>query len=104
MPRRLEKGVTRSRICIIDTGLNLADPIIRGFKRRIIGGRSWVDDDTQAYEDTCGHGTHIARLLLATSAHAEILIAKVSKDKVFVDRNVQFVPLVCPISYDRCAT
>ncbi|CAO2657894.1 Nn.00g071540.m01.CDS01 [Neocucurbitaria sp. VM-36] len=103
MLQKIPQTVTKTRICIIDTGLDMSDPVIRGLKRRVVGGYSWVDEDPHTYDDACGHGTHIARLVLTTSTTAEILIAKVSSDKTFSDRNFESIPLAIRWAMDNGA-
>lgn len=39
--------------------------------------RSWVGDEHDC-DDSCGHGTHVARILLDVAPHAELYIAKIS--------------------------
>lgn len=75
------------RICIIDTGINLDDHIARGHKNRIFGRKSWVGAETDT-NDECGHGTHIARLILGNISSAGLLIAKVTNDKIFSRSNM----------------
>jgi hypothetical protein len=68
------------RIAVIDTGVNLNDTLIKPQRKRIMG-QSWVGDDETNYNDTCGHGTHVVRVLLRTNLSANILVAKVSETK-----------------------
>jgi hypothetical protein len=85
-----DRQVGRIRICIIDTGVCLSDPIVARQKRRITG-RSWVNSDPNHYEDMCGHGTHVVRSILKTTSAADLLVAKVSEGKTFNERNEHFV-------------
>ena len=75
------------RIALIDTGVNLKDKIIAPESGRF-SGKSWVDEDETYYHDTCGHGTHLARLVLKVTTVADILVGKVSRDKTFSKQNI----------------
>lgn len=80
---------TRVKIALIDTGIDVEDPLIcPEFASGRIWGRSWVGDELDL-TDTWGHGTHLARLVLRTSKSAEVLIAKVAEDKSFTPKNRQ---------------
>ncbi|KAF2962883.1 hypothetical protein GQX73_g10694 [Xylaria multiplex] len=82
-PRTRRAPTTSSiKIALIDTGVDMSDPLIKGERARITG-RSWVGDNPDNYHDTCGHGTHLVRLVLQTSQTAHIFMAKVSDDKNF---------------------
>lgn len=76
-----------TKIALIDTGVSLEDPVIRGHMGRF-AGKSWVDENENDYNDVCGHGTHLARLILKVSSTAHILVAKVSRDKKFTAASV----------------
>jgi len=99
MPRRpatVGDGTTAAwrtrpiKIALIDTGVCLKDEVIRGERRRF-RGRSWVDEDENDYNDLCGHGTHLARLVLKVSSTANILVAKVSRDKKFTAASIMHI-------------
>ena len=68
------------RVAILDSGLKATDSLISGAiaKHRIIDMRSWVG---HSWDDTYGHGTHIARLFLKVAPHAKLYIAKISDSK-----------------------
>ncbi|KAI0533752.1 hypothetical protein GGR58DRAFT_521141 [Xylaria digitata] len=76
------------KIALIDTGVDMSDPLIKGEQARITG-RSWVSDNPGNYHDTCGHGTHLVRLVLQASQTAHIFMAKVSDNKKFSRQNVE---------------
>ncbi|KAK3314098.1 peptidase S8/S53 domain-containing protein [Apodospora peruviana] len=80
----------RVKVALIDTGVRLQDEVIRGEKARFTG-RSWVDQDQTDYDDSCGHGTHLARLLLKVTSTADILVAKVSRDKNFTAASIPHI-------------
>lgn len=78
------------KIALIDTGINLNDNVIAPERRRF-SGKSWINEVEKfenPFHDTCGHGTHVARLVLKVTTVADILVAKVSKDKTFTEQNV----------------
>ena len=57
--------------------------MVSRYSRRIVARRSWVGNDPNNVVDACGHGTHVIRMLLATSVFADIMVAKVSESKSF---------------------
>jgi len=75
------------KIALIDTGVNLYDSVVARERERF-SGKSWVDEDENQYHDTCGHGTHLARLVLKVTDVADIIVGKVSRDKTFTKENV----------------
>jgi hypothetical protein len=87
------------KIALIDTGVNLCDSVVARERERF-SGKSCVDEDENQYHDTCGHGTHLARLVLKVTDVADIIVGKVSRDKTFTKRNVlniaevRFYPLI----------
>lgn len=73
----------RIRVAILDTGLrfNDADGIIRSGSNRICktsGNFLGEEFETGVYNDTDGHGTHVARILLSLTRHVEIVVVKIS--------------------------
>lgn len=67
------------KVAIIDSGIDADDNWIRGANLRIGDKRNWTSALVDDCADECGHGTHIARLILKIAPAAEIYIAKVSK-------------------------
>lgn len=77
------------KIALIDTGVDIEDSLIRpAYANGRVSGRSWVGEPHDL-TDTCGHGTHLARLVLKTTKSADILIAKVSQSKEFALKSRQ---------------
>ena len=68
------------RIAVLNTGIDLTDPMIKPAMPYIIDKRSWVGSP-ESYMDRYGHGTHVTRLLLHMAPAAEIYVAKISDDK-----------------------
>ncbi|KAK4154756.1 hypothetical protein C8A00DRAFT_32424 [Chaetomidium leptoderma] len=83
---------TRNRkvkIALIDTGVDVEDPLIKPeAESGRIRGCSWVGEETDL-SDSCGHGTHLVRLVLKVNKSADILVAKVSESKSFSPKNTQ---------------
>ena len=69
------------QIAVLDTGVDTKHHFVKGAIRgaRILNRRSFVKNDT-SIEDTSGHGTHIATLLLEVAPDAKIHIARVAQD------------------------
>lgn len=82
-------GGRRVKIALIDTGVDLEDPFISPeVESGRIKGCSWVGEEDDI-SDSCGHGTHLVRLVLKVNKSADILVAKVSKGKSFTPKNTQ---------------
>jgi hypothetical protein len=80
--RLLPRSRAKIKVCVIDTGLDTDDTVIRGESRRIVAKRSWVSADTH---DSDGHGTHIGRLILGNTSFTDLLVAKVTEKRTFDD-------------------
>ncbi|KAK2772561.1 pfs domain-containing protein [Colletotrichum kahawae] len=73
------------RIAVLDTGLliNEEDTLLLASAKRVISNlsRSYVgvkQDGKSDYVDADGHGTHVVRLLLGLTRHAEVVMIKIS--------------------------
>ncbi|KAL2208340.1 DDE-domain-containing protein [Sarocladium strictum] len=94
----------RIRICLLDTGIDLKDEDLKNERRAVKQYRleqGFENDDLDPIKqrkpcqggsdttirDTCGHGTHLALLLLRYAPDADIYIAKVSSKIDFQDKN-----------------
>jgi hypothetical protein len=80
------------KICVIDTGLDESDRVVKGNVSRILTRRSWVEGDTH---DSCGHGTHISRLILGNTNSTCLMVAKVTEDKSFKRSSIAHIVQVC---------
>jgi hypothetical protein len=69
------------RVAIIDSGLDMTDPIIRARTKQIKGKRNWTTQNPDDCDDAHGHGTHVARLLATVAPTSDIYIAKISTGK-----------------------
>lgn len=67
-------------MAILDSGLKTTDTFISAAlaKHRIVDTKSFIGD---SWDDTYGHGTHVARLFLKVAPHAKLYIAKISDAK-----------------------
>jgi subtilisin family serine protease len=88
MDENLNKG-TRTKVAVIDTGIDPGDPLIRGAKGqgRIPEVRNWVPGKDGVVKlddviDTFGHGTHVAALVLKVAPCADICVARVAGGKL----------------------
>jgi subtilisin family serine protease len=77
LPLHLQKKI---KIAVIDSGAKKDDMRIRGATAaRRIRGRNFLPGRAEEWNDSHGHGTHIACLLLDMAPEAELYIAKVSE-------------------------
>lgn len=79
----------RIKIAVLDTGIDESDKQIKAAriskKRPIREMISFVGGST---EDTYGHGTHVAALLMKVAPEADIYVAKVAQEKKFNATNI----------------
>jgi hypothetical protein len=83
------------KIAVLDTGIDMQHNYIKGCKKanRIKYVKSFVTDDKRL-DDVCGHGTHVAALLLKVAPECQIYVAKVaSGGKIPTDHNIAEVSL-----------
>ncbi|KAF2466865.1 subtilisin-like protein, partial [Lindgomyces ingoldianus] len=70
------------KIAILDSGIDLIHQDIHAQNDNIKDVRSWVDGKRGARDrrggDQCGHGTHVAGLVLKVAPDADVYIAKVT--------------------------
>ncbi|KAI3322337.1 hypothetical protein HD806DRAFT_122430 [Xylariaceae sp. AK1471] len=85
-------GHEKIRIAVLDSGVDDTDPTIRPAMKfgRINASKSksFVGRPNE-WQDTHGHGTHVARLLLETAPAAEIYVGKICTGKMIND---EFMP------------
>ncbi|KAL8732951.1 MAG: hypothetical protein Q9181_003757 [Wetmoreana brouardii] len=74
-PRRKERDRC-VKIAILDTGIDLLHPLFKKHQDRIIKCKSFYEH-YKGDEDSCGHGTHAAGLLLDVASNAHIYVARV---------------------------
>lgn len=75
------KNRRRVRIAILDTGINMSHPEINARKDRVKGFLCQIKGlESKANEDTSGHGTSTALLLMQTAPEADIYIARVFRE------------------------
>jgi hypothetical protein len=91
LPKRAKKKDRRIKIAVLDTGIDLTNTWISAKRGRI---QCWPTD--KLCEDTDGHGTHAAYLLLRLAPHAQLRIAKVSKSQLLLDADVTQIAEVRP--------
>ena len=66
---------------MIDTGINAHHPeMARYIQNGSITLSKGFPSELDPLEDTCGHGTHGASVLLKTTPNAELLVARVFDD------------------------
>ncbi len=97
---KFERQNRSIRVAVLDTGIRIdEDKLLKGGQERIIRKQNFLGEDQHAYVDSYGHGTHVVRLLLRFSPHAEIIVAKVSESKWLseIDPIVKVIP--CPLKH-----
>jgi subtilisin family serine protease len=78
IPEQLSSTITSVKIAVLDTGIDLDNDYIEVHSGRI-SGHNWLrKPKSKRINDTHGHGTHIAGLLLDLIPNAEIYVAKVT--------------------------
>lgn len=93
-----DKHDQRVKIAVLDTGVDSTHNSIKAAKKgkRITILQSYVDGDSSS-EDSCGHGTHVATLLLKVAPEAHLYIAKVaSGNKIPPNHKIADVSLFIP--------
>src|SRR3569833_120567 len=110
----------RIRIALLDTGIHLKHADLETERKKVKRYRSgqnfegqdiepiktrksFVKEDTKIW-DQCGHGTHLALLLLRYAPDADLYIAKVSSNMEFNDKNsiINVSSSNLPSPHDRC--
>ncbi|KAL7917439.1 hypothetical protein ACQKWADRAFT_306812 [Trichoderma austrokoningii] len=74
-------GSVPVKIAVLDTGIDKDHPDYEAQQERIKATKLFSSDGQQSYEDVsdrCGHGTHVAGILLDFAPDAELYIAKIS--------------------------
>jgi hypothetical protein len=74
-----EEPMRKVKIAILDSGIDLPIEVQYAYEDRLTY-RSWMEGDDTNGTDTCGHGTHAAGLLLKVSPHAEIFVARITRN------------------------
>ncbi|KAM0551832.1 hypothetical protein ACHAPJ_008167 [Fusarium lateritium] len=100
MTRELRKNTERIRIAILDTGIRErdGDSGLEDYRGQVVGYREarhfsdlnpvnkmkkcWIEGD-EGVDDICGHGTHLACLLLEFAPDADLYIGKISSGMDF---------------------
>ncbi|KAK4074576.1 uncharacterized protein Triagg1_5172 [Trichoderma aggressivum f. europaeum] len=78
------------KICIIDTGIDMKHPSLRGAKKRI--EKMWdFKGDTMDLKDDTGHGTNVAELILRLAPEAAICVAKVAVAKTMAQGDTKLI-------------
>ncbi|KAK5653676.1 hypothetical protein OQA88_8706 [Cercophora sp. LCS_1] len=79
--RNCNPAIRPIRIAVIDSGIDMNDPVVRAKANQIKGKRNWTTLNPDDCDDAYGHGTHVARLLVTVAPTSEIFIAKISTGK-----------------------
>lgn len=95
---------SRIRVMIIDTGIDKTDVSIQVALEREEGGivkcRGFVnkpDNVQDDVQDTLGHGTHVAKLILKLAPSAEVYIAKIADEKTVNNTDLRCIAEVRPM-------
>ena len=84
LPKRAKEKDKRTKIAVLDTGIDLTNTWISSKRGRI---QCWPTN--KLCEDIDGHGTQVAYLLLRLAPHAQLRIAKVSNSQLLQDADVK---------------
>ncbi len=82
--RVLEETSTtrRTKVAILDTGLDRTHPSIQGYRRRIKDVWSWLPSDhANAGVDASGHGTYVTALFLDIAPDCDVYIAQIADSR-----------------------
>ena len=79
-------GDKRTKIAVLDTGIDLRDPYIRSQKGRIKEMQNWVPNEKgfvvlKDVADSFGHGTHVIGLVLKVAPCADICVGRIASGK-----------------------
>ena len=80
-------------VTIVDTGLDCHHPLLRDFlERGQIECKSFIEGVSND-EDVCGHGTHVAHLVLKVAPRVKLYIARVfvSGQATELERNKDYI-------------
>lgn len=85
----------RTKIAVLDTGIDLRNGYIKSQKDRIKEMRNWVPNAEESVvledvNDVFGHGTHIAGLVLKVAPCADICVGRIASGK-FLDKGETYV-------------
>lgn len=75
--QKLREGNTKVKIGILDTGINLQNPMVT------FAGRVSCWPDQKSCHDSDGHGTHVAYLINRIAPHAQLHVARISTSRSF---------------------
>jgi hypothetical protein len=82
-PSKYPRRIPAVKIAVLDTSIDSRHPFISvALKtKRIPVARSFVKNN-KSPEDSFGHGTHVANLLLDVAPDAELYVAKVTEERI----------------------
>ncbi|KAL7910316.1 peptidase S8/S53 domain-containing protein, partial [Trichoderma velutinum] len=92
LPGGYTEQFPRVKICIIDTGIDLKHPSVRGAKsaNRLREMKSFKGD-SRDLKDEYGHGTHVAELILRLAPEAALCVAKVAVAKTMPREDTKLI-------------
>ena len=71
--------MSRIKVAVLDTGLDMTHPTIKANQDRIKDVRSWLPlSRTNVGGDLSGHGTHVTALLLDVAPDCDVYIAQIA--------------------------
>jgi hypothetical protein len=73
--------VRRTKVAVLDTGIDLRDPFIKGAKSRIKEMRNWVANEKGKVDVKDVAGTHVAALVLKVAPCADVCVGRIASGK-----------------------
>lgn len=87
-------------VAILDTGIDQDNPIIWTERHRI-ECKSFLGSGSEEVEDTHGHGTHVASLVLRMAKNVKVKIFRVARGNEFRLENIDSIAKVCKIAFSK---
>ena len=78
----MQQSGKRLKLAVLDSGID-GQHLYFDEEDRIVDGKSWVPG--AARQDSSGHGTHVAGLVLDLTRNVDIYVARITATKILTD-------------------